>query len=167
MLLEELRNIYQINKDQLIFAESKNGALLVFNMAALSVFIGTAAHIVFEIVSVVCFVISCIISILSFAPQTYSIRNIDKIDEDNSSIIYFRNIASYNADKYLATLCKQMACPSVCYSDYLIASDYAQEIIVLAKITVLKNRAFQIARRINIFALLTITVGIFISAVCT
>lgn len=164
MLLEELRNIYHISKDQLVFAESKNGALLVFNMAALAIFsYNNKANVVFEIISVAGFVISCIISFFSFAPLTYDIRNIHKIDKQNSSIIYFRNIALYDSDGYLTTLCKQMGFPSNCYRGYLIAFGYAQEIIVLAKITVLKNRAFRTAMWISVSALLTITVGTSIS----
>lgn len=164
MLLEELRNIYQINKDQLIFAESKNGALLVFNMAALAIFSYSGkGNICFEIIPVAGFVISCIISFLSFAPLTYDVRNIHKIDIQNSSIIYFRNIASYDPNDYLTALCEQMGCPSNCYTDYSITSGYAQEIIVLAKITVLKNRAFRTAMWISVFSLLTVTVGICVS----
>ena len=72
-------------------------------------------------------------------------KNISKIDSDNFSLVYFRNIAAITSDQYLEKICQEIGVKTENLDTFPIASSYAQETTVLARITVLKNRAFSLA----------------------
>lgn len=161
-LLEELRNIYQINKEQLVFAESKNGVLLVFNMAFLGIVLNYE-NICRPLLTLIIIgiALSSFISFISFAPLTYDSKTIKKIDKENTSIIYFRNIAEYqNSNDYLNKLCQELKLGDLGLDSFEIAKSYAQEIIIIARITNIKNNAFRSSLTITLLVLGLLTIAL-------
>lgn len=166
MMLDELRNIYQIVKDQMIFAESKNGALLVFNMALMAVLLtNDMGSKELRMVVFLGLVVSCVISLFSFAPIKYESGKIRRIDNWNTSVIYFRNIASHNNDSFFMELCKHLGEKEEAFEGFSIVESYSQEIIVIARITVIKNRAFRRALYVCVTMLIMMAIGLCITVV--
>lgn len=156
VLLEELRNIYQISFQQITFTESKNGALIVFNAAMLTIFLSNATLLNFaQVIYSAGLMVSCLIGFASFAPLSYRYDSKSQIDDWNSSLIYFRNIAKYDGrqwERYVKDLCKSLNVPYI-HQDNSLVGGYAQEIIVLSKITAIKNSFFRVALLITVISI--------------
>ena len=161
LLIEELRHDYQLVKEQLIFAESKNVALMAFNIALLAILLQSDTMKIANYLASIGLATSCLIGFFSFAPLSYSVKKIKKIDKDNQSIIYFRNIAIYSVDDYLSNLCKEIGLPIATFRSFKLAKSYAEEICIISRITVIKNRSFSIAMRISVIVLLAVTIFFF------
>lgn len=145
VVLEELRNIYEIVRNQLTFAESKNATVLVFNAAALAFFLKKDnIDSCFGVMAIILASFACILGILSFSPPKYDIPHFKKIDKTNNSLIYFRNIATYKNEEYLNAIYSKFGL-KYRKNHNQMTYDYAEEIIVLANITIIKNDIFMIA----------------------
>ena len=155
-VLEELRNIYQIVNGQIVFIESKNGGLVVFNVAMITILLSSNLITNWDFkVAVIGLLISCVIGLYSFAPISYKCKRVKVIDYWNDSLIYFRNIAKYDSrdsKKYIQHLCHGMAINEG-IADNELANSYAQEIIILSQIIVIKNTAFRYAEIISMISL--------------
>lgn len=160
LLLEELKSIYKINKDQLLFAESKNGIALVFNMSILSAFLEKCYTGLFiDKIVIIGVLLSSIIAFLSLSPFSYDSGKNKKIDSWNDSIIYFRNIAAYDVEDYIIELCSQLQIIYDPLKVFRLSIAYAQEIIVISEIVVLKNKAFKWAMLSSALSVIVIAVS--------
>ena len=146
IILEEIRNIYEIVRNQMFFAESKNATVLVFNAAALAFFLQNNFNKGFvSAIAIIAASAACILGVLSFHPLKYDTKHFAKIDKDNSSLIYFRNIASYKTDEYLRALYKNFSVDYNPNNSCKMVYDYAEEIMVISNITIIKNDIFSIS----------------------
>lgn len=157
MVLEELKNIYHIISNQIVFIESKNGALIVFNVTILATLLDEISldGLIIKI-SIIGLVISCIIGLISFSPFSYKCDNVKAIDFWNNSLIYFRNIAKYDShrpDLYINDICKSLKIDNIFHENDFVYS-YAYEVIILSKIIAIKDTAFRRAGIITICSLL-------------
>lgn len=156
-VLEELRNIYQIVNGQIIFIESKNAGLVVFNVAIITIILNSPLIVNWGIkVIILGLLISCIIGFYSFAPNCYKCKRIKKIDYWNDSSIYFRNIAKYNSKdskEYIKQLCRDLIVNDD-IAEIGMANSYAKEIIILSQIIVIKDNAFRYAEITSIIFLI-------------
>lgn len=162
-VLEEIKNIYQIVSGQIAFIESKNGALIVFNVAMITVMLSSNQFITcLAKGALVGFSISCIIGLRSFSPNRYECKRIKAIDFWNDSLIYFRNIAKYDArnpKQYVDDLCISLKENFDINKSDLVYS-YANEIIVLSKIIVIKHRSFMQAGLVTVWSIAVLIVDI-------
>ena len=159
-VLEELRNIYEIVRNQLTFAESKNTTVLVFNAAALAFFLRQDNNdSCIGVVAIILASFACILGILSFSPLKYDLHHFKKIDKNNNSLIYFSNIATYKNEDYLNAIYSKFGLKYRKNSNQM-AYDYAEEIIVIANITIIKNDVFMIAMVMTSMAILLMAVAI-------
>lgn len=163
-VLEELKNIYQITHNQCVFIESKNGALVVFNIAVVTIFISNnllnSCILKFAVAGLF---ISCFFSFSSFSPSSYNCKNIKPIDDWNYSLIYFRYIAKEygirNAELYVKNLCESLG-EIFNFENNSLVYSYANEIVVLSSIIEIKHSAFRRARTITIFSLILTMLGL-------
>jgi hypothetical protein len=155
-LENKLTYIFSNINEWLKFAEVKNAALIAFLIAAISGLLGFMASfqqlhqslkigIFFCVVSLI---VSCIISLLSFAPKVNRLEIIylhkkgEILDSDN--LLFFCNLAKYDAntlaskiaDKYFAI---ELPNPPKIYTDI------TEQIIINSKIATAKFRFFKIA----------------------
>lgn len=152
-VLEELRNIYEIVRNQLVFAESKNTTVIVFNAASLAYFLNQDnINSFIGVVAMALASAACILGILSFSPLKYNVHHFKKIDKDNNSLIYFRNIAAYKREDYLEAIYSKFGLKYKKDSN-IMTQDYAEEIIVIANITVVKNDIFMVAMVLTAIAI--------------
>ena len=152
-VLEELRNIYEIVRNQLVFAESKNTTVIVFNAASLAYFLNQDnINSFIGVVAMALASAACILGILSFSPLKYNVHHFKKIDKDNNSLIYFRNIAAYKSEDYLEAIYSKFGLKYKKDSN-IMTQDYAEEIIVIANITVVKNDIFMVAMVLTAIAI--------------
>lgn len=165
-VLEELKNIYQIIHNQCVFIESKNGALVVFNIAVVTIMLSSQLFDQnIHKIAAMGFCISCLIGFFSFSPKEYQCKNIKIIDYWNHSLIYFRHIAKEygvrNAELFLKDLCRSLGDPFYFEENALVYS-YASEIVILSSIIEIKHVAFRRARTITIISLILMMTGILI-----
>lgn len=156
-VLEELKNIYQIVNGQIVFIESKNAGLLVFNAAIVTILANsnTINYWGFK-VAIIGLFISCMIGLYSFSPTSYKCKKIKVVDYWNDSLIYFRNIAKYDSrdsKKYIQNLCHSLAINDN-IADSELANSYAKEIIILSQIIIIKNNAFRYGEIVSMISLL-------------
>lgn len=156
-VLGELKNIYQIVHGQIVFIESKNGGLLVFNAAMITILSSSKIITYWGFkVAIIGLFISCMIGLYSFAPTSYKCKKIKAVDYWNDSLIYFRNIAKYDSRDskiYIRHLCHSLGINED-IADSELANSYAKETIILSQIIIIKNNAFRYAQYVSVLSLL-------------
>jgi hypothetical protein len=159
---ERLRYILTTVNEWLKFAEAKNGALLVADIAILfgvfSLLNESTGQRVFIYLAIVLVIVSAISSLVSFIPQlkVFSFTSKKKTGE-KASLIFYRHIAEYEPQSYVEALHAEAGAePTVIAS---IEVDYAQQIIMNSQIAVRKYLCFNVGLCLTILALLFLLVA--------
>ena len=171
-ILDELKNILEEVKTWLHFGEAKHGALLAINLVLIfkctDFFINIEenkiiGNKVFLICIMTLYIVSTIISLISFIPK------LNKLDDseacENSTSItsnllnFFGDIKGYNSSKlYLRDIYKKYFNIEKMSDFPLIEQDYAKEIITNSKITNNKFKLFKWCVKIDILATIMLLV---------
>lgn len=164
--IEFLEKVFGNVNNWLHFAEAKNAALVVFNIAALDAFksfdICEDKNLFWNMILIL-FVISTLCALISFTPVLSHIKvNLEKAESHN--LLFYKNIASFsNVDDYITELEKRywdMHQGKECQVSY-IERDLCEEIYENSKITVRKYKAFTMSL---VFSVMAFTVGLFFIA---
>lgn len=154
---ERLRYILTTVNEWLKFAEAKNGALLVADIAILFGVFGllneSTGQRVFIYLAIVLVIVSAISSLVSFIPQLKVFPLISKKRKGGkASLIFYGHIAEYEPQSYVEALhVESGAEPTVIAS---IEVDYAQQIIMNSRIAMRKYLCFNVGLCLTVLALL-------------
>lgn len=165
-VLDELKNILEEVKTWLHFGEAKHGALLAINLVLIfkctDFFISIKKNIilgnkVFLICIMTLYIVSTIISFISFIPKLNKLDDSDVYKNGtsitNNLLNFFGDIKSYNSSKlYLRDIYKKYFNIEKINDFPSIEQDYAKEIITNSQITNNKFKLFKWCIRINILA---------------
>lgn len=141
--IEYLKDIFQNVNSWLNFAEAKNGALVGFDIALLAindVFLDNMSrcgNLRFYL-----FLLGVFFPIVSFLPL-YKGRKFKKKKIQNN-LLFYRDIATYDGDQYFTELKSRYLKNCSINGEDDILKDYAEEIVVNARITVYKLSTFRI-----------------------
>lgn len=163
---ETLKDIFLNVNDWLKFLESKNAVLVALNGAAI---LGVLEFIkdiesssylltLYLCSFVICVGIGLVISLFSFLPQTkipYVWRN--DIIRDSDNLLFWGDIKKYDAITYLRNLYKNCGQDDNKYSR--LELNYANQIIINAKIISRKSSCFKSALWFTLAGVLTPLVG--------
>jgi len=137
------------------FAEAKNGAIIAINVALMAVLISIFDKSpIFCVISISCFLVSCVYSLYSFIPNTNSVpdRNI-ALSDGNLNLLFFGDIAKIETtEKYIELSIKKY------FSDRdipfnALVYDLAREVFINSQIAFKKCRDFKQAVKIDFFAI--------------
>lgn len=170
-LEDKLLKIFGNVNDWLKFAEAKNAALITFNGVILfnsynlfkSIF-NISFWLDFYIYSfIICLILSILISLFSFYPQTNISKSTSKAPNDNDNLIFYTHIIKYKEIDYLNALNiaanqqnNKESNPSK------IELNYATQIITNAKIADRKYMCFKFAIWFTMAGILTPIIAIFL-----
>ncbi len=161
--MEEKIRVILINvNDWLKFAESKNAVLILFNGGAIYGVLNLYLNLKIEnpnffkapfIVYMVLSVLSILILLLSFLPQTklhwlFSFKTTDKKD----NLLFYAHIAKYDEESYLKSICKYFGEKEGHFSEYEKA--LANQIINNSKIALKKYYYFKASLFTTILAII-------------
>lgn len=176
-LEQHVKDIFDNVNNWLKFAEAKNAAIIAYNSVILA---GIASYITsnqnipnllgsFLIISSCLILISSLIGLISFAPQTKIINYTKKgeiLDSDN--LLYWGHLKNYTPLQLLKKLNTSKTSENNNDSEFtIIEIDYAQQIIMNSQIADKKYSLFKVALALNIFAITGILPGIFIWLIYT
>ena len=145
------------------FAETKNGALLAFDIALLSGIpkIPKIPDVSVKVKYIVTAIIICllIITLWSFWPINKKIKKAEK-REVNRDLLHFAYIAMYTRNEYLVELYKSYWKNEVVDFDKISQEekDLAQEIVMNSRIAVRKQNLFKISLGITEMALVLLLI---------
>lgn len=165
-MLDELKNILEEVKTWLHFWEAKYGALLAINLVLIFKCTDFIINIkenkivgnkVFLICIMILYIVSTIISLISFIPKLNKLDDSyvceDSTSATNNLLNFFGDIKSYSSSKlYLRDIYKKYFNIEKRSKFPLIEQDYAKEIITNSQITNSKFKLFKWCVRIDILA---------------
>lgn len=154
---ERLRYILTIVNEWLKFAEAKNGALLVADIALLfgvfRLLNESTGQKVFIYLAIFLVIVSAISSLVSFIPQlklpSFTPR---KRAGKEASLIFYGHIAKYEPRSYISALYAESGGEPAAIAS--IEVDYAQQIIINSRIAVRKYLCFNVGLWLTVSALL-------------
>lgn len=144
------------------FAETKNAAMIAFVVAMLAVIYGGEVinHLTLKIVITIIYVISLLLSVISFYPKyEKNVWICDGTYEVDDNLLFWKDISKYSVNDYLKAVNEKI---------FQVESDrfdlaqrmYAEEIITNARIAKAKYMLFEAATKF--VALATVLLPIFI-----
>lgn len=154
---ERLRYILATVNEWLKFAEAKNGALLVADIAVLvgifSLQSEPAGHRVLVQLSIPLLIASGTSSLVSYIPQMRALSYPSKKGaQKRSNLLFYGHIAEHDPQSYIETLYAESGgAPS---NVTPIEVGYAEQIITNSRIAVKKYRCFRVGLWLTILALL-------------
>jgi len=165
---ERLRYILTTVNEWLKFAEGKNGALLVADIAILFGVFRLMNELtdqrVFIYLGIFLVIVSAISSLVSFIPQLkVSSSTPKKRTEKEASLIFYGHIAKYEAQSYIEALYAESGSEPTSIAP--IEVDYAQQIIMNSRIAVRKYLCFNVGLWLTVFALLFLLVASLMSVI--
>lgn len=159
---ERLRYVLTTVNEWLKFAEAKNGALLVADIAILfgvfSLLNESSGQRVLIHLAIPLVIVSTTSSLVSFLPQlkVFSFTS-KKRTGKKASLIFYGHIAEYEPQSYVEALhAESGAEPAAIVS---IEVDYAQQIIINSRIAVRKYLCFKVGLWLTVLALLLLLVA--------
>lgn len=176
MIHDELKSIFDYVNDWLKFAETKNAALVAFDGAAVLGLISISENLGSGQVTakgciVVAFVflsISLLIALVSFLPQTRSIKALPatiKPQEDrlgNDNLYFFEHILKYRPEDYLTKIKQGFESMDLADSSgtkktqiNTLSVDLSQQIIINSQIASRKYHYFKVALLLSISGMIT------------
>ncbi len=139
----------------LSFAEAKNGALIAINVALTAALITLFDKApIFCIIAISFYLVSCILSLISFIPNTNSRPEAKVIlNNENNNLLFYGDIATIgNTEKYIElSIKKYFPGQRILVNDRLVY-DLASEIIINSRITTKKYRDFKRALKVDFLA---------------
>jgi len=165
---ERLRYILTTVNEWLKFAEAKNGALLVADIAILfgvfRLLNESTGPKVFIYLAIFLVIVSTISSLVSFIPQLKVSSFIPKKrTEKEASLIFYGHIAKYEPQSYIKALYAESGAEPAAIAS--IEVDYAQQIITNSRIALRKYLCFNVGLWLTVLALLFLLVASLVSIV--
>ncbi|MCM1257859.1 MAG: DUF5706 domain-containing protein [Roseburia sp.] len=144
------------------FAETKNAAMIAFVVAMLAVIYGGEVinHLVLKIVITIIYVISLLLSVISFYPKyKKDVWACDGTYEVNDNLLFWKDISKYSVNDYLKAVSGKLFQDENERFD-LFQRMYAEEMITNARIAKAKYLLFEAATKF--VALATVLLPVFI-----
>ena len=165
---ERLRYILTTVNEWLKFAEAKNGALLVADIALLfgvfRLLNESTGQKVFIYLAIFLVIVSAISSLVSFIPQLkLSSFTPRKRTEKEASLIFYGHIAKYEPQSYIKALYAESGSAPAAIAS--IEVDYAQQIIINSRIAVRKYLCFNVGLWLTVLALLFLLMASIMSVI--
>lgn len=139
----------------LSFAEAKNAALIAFNVAMIAFLAElTTEGPVFKTILLSLFVVSCIINMISFIPNTNNRVRKMKTNGFHDNLVFWNDIATLNDEKQYIDLVVEHYFPEMAFDvDHdKLSCDLASEIIINSKIAKRKYLLFRISLVVDILS---------------
>lgn len=162
--IEELYSVLNQVIDWLKFAESKNGALLAAESAAIFAFFSAFSQIQYSYFSIwgliylgillVCLFVSLLYCLISFIPDlNLSFKEkINDCSEDNN-LCFFAHIAELSPEEYLSRFYEKREIKFKEINKFEL--DLAQQIVINSKIACRKYKLFEIAIKFTFAGIVT------------
>lgn len=155
----KLAEVFANVNSWLTFAEAKNAALVTLNGAGLLGLIGLLTNsdykggrplTLYLWICAIFLVLGLVVSLLSFKPFTLPFngkKQLLKSQEEKLNLLFYGDLAKYNRSQdYLADIYKHYYNKDISEEDFnRLELDYADEILINAKITVKKYQYFKLA----------------------
>lgn len=139
----------------LSFAEAKNAALIAFNIAVVA-FVADfqKSFPLISTIIMVCFVLSCIICLISFFPKTENRPKEKKAKRKNDNLIFWGDIAFFeNEGRYIECVISRYFPGNTLNGEpNKMCYDLASEIIINSRIAQYKYSCFKNAIKVDIFS---------------
>ena len=150
---ELLQQILSNTNSWLHFAEAKNAALIAFNVALVTGIIEVdwlADYFACAMFTIIGFISAIIVAVWSFKPVN---KALSKIENNGfvENLLHFAYVASLEQDEYLQSLYARYWKGDDGNNFTELEKDYCEEIIEIARITMKKQKCFEIGLYINIF----------------
>ena len=154
---EILEKVFDNVNHWLDFAEAKNAALIVFNIAlitVLSAWNNMHLNVLRSVIMLGC-ILSTIVTLWSFWPRC-NIKKKFGVITSYDNYLFYKDIAKYTYEEYLKIICEEYfnKDPGTLIVKHKLLIQYAEEIISLSKITLKKYQLFQIGVAIDIISLI-------------
>ena len=154
----------------LAFAEAKNAAIIGLNIAMLGLvadFISSKSqYSIFGFYLIGAgLILSLFFSLLSFFPNLNSDQDdVHQIIKDRDNLLFYGDICRYSASEYIQALYKQYCNVDIdCSEISKYELDYANEIIINSKITMVKYKLFKYALIIDVILIVFILVALILA----
>lgn len=140
----------------LSFAEAKNGAIIAINVALIAGLITVFDKApIFCVIAISVFLVSCIVSLISFIPNTK--RRPDKNEIENTgekNLLFYGDIASIGTiEEYIKLSINRYFSNEEMDIVNELVYDLASEVLINSRITVKKYKNFKNAVKIDFIAL--------------
>lgn len=157
-LKEILNEMYERNISLLNYTEAKNAGLLTINLAVLIFFNEISSKKVECLIkiSVIFFVSSIIVNIISFIPKgKVKLRNKKELPIWKNNLLFYMNYTegSINLKKIYKALIKRYGITGSNYDNY--TKDLIEQIVTYSRIIKRKNGYFFLGSSLTIFGLIT------------
>lgn len=162
-----LNDIFSNVNNWLTHAETKNAALVAFNVACLSFIwdmkINADAKILYYIVCVG-MLLSTILALISFFPKTSKETRDQRRHSDLDNLIFYADICRYNKEQYIKAIFKQYAKNDILDTEIQkIEKDFAEEITYNAAVVVRKYKWFNYALKTEILMLVVLVITLIVA----
>lgn len=145
----------------LSFAEVKNGAIIAINVALIAVLITIfdKAH-TFCVIAISCFLVSCLLSLISFIPKTKSRPEEKKMISDGElNLLFYGDVASIGTtERYIELIINRYFSGKEMVLVNKLVYDIASEILINSRITVKKYNCFKNAVKVDFIAVALTTI---------
>lgn len=164
---ELLKEIFNNVNSWLTHAETKNAAIIAFNIACLSsIWDMKDVNEVKVLVYFICIgmVLSTIMALISFFPKMGKKNENKSIHSGSDNLIFYKDIAKYSKEEYIKAVFKQYMQIDILDSEIQkIEMDFSEEITYNAFITITKYKWFNNALRTEIVMLILLAFAIVIA----
>ena len=149
----------------LSFAEAKNGAIIAINAALIAALITIfdKAH-TFCVIAISCFLVSCLLSLISFIPNTKSRPEEKKMISDGElngelNLLFYGDVASIGTtESYIELIINRYFSGKEMVLVNKLVYDIASEILINSRITVKKYNCFKNAVKVDFIAVALTTI---------
>lgn len=154
LIQELLKEIFNNVNIWLSFAEAKNGAMIAFNIACISIlwnieWLEREEFLLYLIFTGM--LISTVTALLSFLPKTGKSNQREENHYETDNLMFYNDIYKYNKMEYLKALIKRYTKIDIDNQEIQkIEEDYAEEITYNAAVVVRKYKYFNYTLKIEI-----------------
>lgn len=161
-----LKEVFDNVNNWLLFAEAKNAAIIVFNIACISIIWNEKwlnKDSILLYIACIGMLISTIVALISFIPQTEK-NNSNKSDQTNNNLIFYKDISKYSKKEYIKELFKLYLKTNIEDEEITkLEEDFAEEIVYNSSICVKKFKYFNASLKIEIIMLLILVFMVIIA----
>ncbi|WP_432664495.1 DUF5706 domain-containing protein [Wukongibacter baidiensis] len=154
--IEFMKESYQNVNNWLVYAETKNAALLAFNVTTIAA-VTRFQFFFINYILLIFYVIAIVSPLISFLPKfRVFMKNQNEITLDKDNLLFYKDISKYSPENYIRKIDSRYQLNIEMIDDKYpnIIFDYAQEIVTNAKIAVWKYAVFRVGLVSSIFCIL-------------
>ncbi len=163
IIQEILKEVFANVNNWLTHAETKNAALIAFNVACLSFLWdinSTNKNITLFYIVCIGMVLSTVMSLISFIPQMGKKVNSKGKHSAYDNLIFYVDISKYNKGEYIKAVYKQYAKMDISDSDVLkIEDDLSAEITYNSTVVIRKYKWFNYAIKSELICLILLVIA--------